>query len=311
MQLIEVSMRLEWLEDILSVLDSGSFNAAAETRFLTPSAFTRRIRSIETALGCELFDRSRKPIVLHPHALDCVPEMRDAVAALKTVSRRLSDPQDALHHRITLVCQHTLTASWAPTLVAFVSRDQAVNVRVKSGTKSDCLLSLVKREAQFALTYEAKDEVSGFDPEFSDRILLGQEMFVPVANLVQNPELVDDLAARRVPIISYPTSVFLGEVQRKMIQFQADPKFAFVSIAETGLGLAVVEFVKRGLGIGWVPQSLIGDELAAGELTLLTDTLPGFTLDITLTRLTGTQPKHAEALWSMVRDGPEIADMAN
>ena len=37
-------MRLEWIEDILAVLDTGSLARAAEKRLLTQSAFTRRVR---------------------------------------------------------------------------------------------------------------------------------------------------------------------------------------------------------------------------------------------------------------------------
>jgi DNA-binding transcriptional LysR family regulator len=40
-------MRLEWLDDILAVAQTGSFSEAAQKRHLTQSAFSRRIRTIE------------------------------------------------------------------------------------------------------------------------------------------------------------------------------------------------------------------------------------------------------------------------
>lgn len=85
-------MRLEWIEDILAVSEMGSFNTAAEARFLTPSAFTRRIRTIEETLGCELFDRTKKPIILKPHVRDMLPDLRKAAADLRRVRRLLSEP---------------------------------------------------------------------------------------------------------------------------------------------------------------------------------------------------------------------------
>ncbi len=39
-------MRLEWIEDILCVIDTGSFTQAAQKRHLTQPAFTRRIHGI-------------------------------------------------------------------------------------------------------------------------------------------------------------------------------------------------------------------------------------------------------------------------
>ena len=44
-------MRLEWLEDILAIAQTGSFSGAAERRNLTQSAFSRRIRQIEDYLA--------------------------------------------------------------------------------------------------------------------------------------------------------------------------------------------------------------------------------------------------------------------
>ncbi len=46
-QLPGIPIRLEWLEDILAVAETGSFSEAAERRHLTQSAFSRRIRNIE------------------------------------------------------------------------------------------------------------------------------------------------------------------------------------------------------------------------------------------------------------------------
>ena len=50
-------MRLEWIDDILAVLESGSLARAAEKRSLTQSAFTRRVRLIEDSIGAELLRR--------------------------------------------------------------------------------------------------------------------------------------------------------------------------------------------------------------------------------------------------------------
>ncbi|MBO6854138.1 MAG: LysR family transcriptional regulator, partial [Marivivens sp.] len=39
-------MNHDWIDDILAVIDAGSFAAASARRNITQSAFTRRIRSI-------------------------------------------------------------------------------------------------------------------------------------------------------------------------------------------------------------------------------------------------------------------------
>ena len=93
-------MRLEWLEDILAVVETGSFIKAAERRCLTQSAFSRRIRMIETHVGAELFDRARKPVEeLGAHvSLDHPDPARESRLRQAPALRRL-DERSGLDHR--------------------------------------------------------------------------------------------------------------------------------------------------------------------------------------------------------------------
>ncbi|MCT7654667.1 LysR family transcriptional regulator [Oceanimonas sp. NS1] len=44
-------MELKWLKDFVALNEHGSFSKAAEARFVTQPAFSRRIRSLENWLG--------------------------------------------------------------------------------------------------------------------------------------------------------------------------------------------------------------------------------------------------------------------
>ena len=54
------------LKTFLAVCDRGSFSAAAEGLFLTPSAVLHQIRALEKDLGTELFQRTSKGVSLTP-----------------------------------------------------------------------------------------------------------------------------------------------------------------------------------------------------------------------------------------------------
>jgi LysR family transcriptional regulator, hypochlorite-specific transcription factor HypT len=107
-------MRLEWLEDILAVVDTGSFSDAADRRRLTQSAFSRRMAGIEAYLGVTLFDRSRKPVQLTAPVL----AQRDKIARMAqdlrhlTADLRQGDRQAG--SRIVLASQHALTTALSP-----------------------------------------------------------------------------------------------------------------------------------------------------------------------------------------------------
>src|SRR3546814_7081942 len=52
------SMELKWLEDFVSLANTGNFSRSAEERNVTQPAFSRRIKALELWLGAPLVDRS-------------------------------------------------------------------------------------------------------------------------------------------------------------------------------------------------------------------------------------------------------------
>lgn len=91
-----------------------------------------------------------------------------------------------------------------------------------------------------------------------------------------------------------------GEVQNRTLNRAAGDDLTFSTVAETGLGPAVVEFVKQGFGVGWLPRSIVADELAANSLAILSDMLGDFTLDIAILRSKGRSSETSGRLWSLV-----------
>src|SRR6266568_3735215 len=57
-------MEFAWLEDFLAILDCGGFSRAAESRHVTQSALSRRIRALEQWVGTPLLQRTTHSIAL-------------------------------------------------------------------------------------------------------------------------------------------------------------------------------------------------------------------------------------------------------
>src|SRR5688572_12683859 len=125
-------MRLEWLEDIVAVAETGSFSAAAKRRFVTQPAFSRRIRAIEDYLGVELFDRDRKPIGLKPSISYHHEDIKRLVTQMKDLQYELRRQGREAHNRIVIASQHAITATRASAIVEMLSRRIDVSVRLRS-----------------------------------------------------------------------------------------------------------------------------------------------------------------------------------
>ena len=55
-----MNLETKWLEDFVALAATRSFSQAAEKRFVTQPAFSRRMRSIEAALGLTLRPDDRR-----------------------------------------------------------------------------------------------------------------------------------------------------------------------------------------------------------------------------------------------------------
>lgn len=75
-------MELKWLEDYLALVDAGNFTTAANLRHLSQPAFSRRIQALESWLGVELIDRSKKPFRFTPAAKAHEATLRNLVNAM-------------------------------------------------------------------------------------------------------------------------------------------------------------------------------------------------------------------------------------
>ncbi len=291
-------MRLDWLEDILAVLDTGSFSAAAERRYLTPSAFTRRIRVMEEALGSDLFDRGRKPVTLLPHVQLLEPDLRDAVRRFRELRIGLSERGAQNANRLTLGCQHALTTMVSPRLAQALVQDGEVEMRIRSGTRSECHLMLLRQEIDFALIYETAEDSFQFDPGLFEKVALGVDAFLPVAR-----EDFGKLSDRgNLPLIVYPPAIYLGEVLRRLVLPNLPSDLATHRVAETGLTPAVLQFIRQGLGIGWLPESVAHEAMARGELQDLRPYLPATTLNVNILRTRTDSSAFMNAAWIRLRE---------
>jgi len=269
-------MRLEWLDDILAVADAGSLARAAELRHVSQPALTRRLRAIEAAMGVSLFERRHKPLTLLPEIVPHLPAMRSLAAQLRQLRDGLAQSSGA--RGLTLACQHAITTTHSPAIVAALTGDRARPVRVRSENREDCLLRLLAAEADLAVVYDVPHIAPLALGGAFERVSLGPERLIPVA-------ASGVLADGELPYIGYPGDVFLGQVMDRALLPRIAPGWRLRRCAETALTLAAHEYARRGIGVAWLPVSMARDDLASGRLVRLVEDVPSLDMEIWMIRL--------------------------
>src|SRR5579872_6513638 len=89
---------LEDLRAIVEFAHAGSIAGAANRLFRTPSAITRQVQRLETALGAELLDRSVKPPRLNSLGSRVLEQARDLLQRMETLKSLTSS--DAEPHGV-------------------------------------------------------------------------------------------------------------------------------------------------------------------------------------------------------------------
>ncbi|EBA15767.1 transcriptional regulator, LysR family protein [Roseobacter sp. SK209-2-6] len=289
-------MRLEWIEDILAVLKTGSLAQAAEARHRTQSAFSRRIAALEAYLGTELFDRKAKPLRPLPNVLAQEAEMRELVMRLQSLEQSLSAGSKSRRKTLTIAGSHSLATTQAPRLVEEIHAEFGLSVSVQSADRDQAILSLLSGEADFALFFQSAQSNEVLGRLDVDVAPMGQDLLLPVAA----PPLWQRLQSQPrapYPLITYPKDVFFGRlVSQKMAPLLMEDRPMDV-VASTPLSHAVLQLVLQGTGIGWLPQSLISDQLDQGLLRVLPDPLPDIPLQLVLVRMAKMQKSENAKVW--------------
>jgi len=290
-------MRLEWIEDILAVIEHGSMQKASEHRFQSQPAFSRRIKSIEAYLRVPLVDRTTKPAQIRPEVARYRDRMQELARALRNLKNELRQQQAEPAKPVVLVSQHSITASHCSSLVASLNPEAQERITLRSENWDECFTLLMKREADIGLIYSVQDIVPLLDDTLIERHRIGRDWLIPVFSTAHLRQLNQWFARGELPIIAYPNEVFMGTVMSRYILQRLDSPDYVRLKTETALTIAGLHLAAAGLGIAWVPQSLAQRGLNEGTLTNMSDSLPSAELELIAMRLKGAAVERKERVW--------------
>ena len=174
----------------LTVLDHGSFSAAARALSRVPSAVSMTIAHLEAELDVQLFDRSGREPRPTAAARALEPQARLLAGQLQQLNAQAQALTQGLEERLTLaIAPELLAARWTEALAALAQEHPLLQIEVLAAPQVDALALLHSGRAQLALVFERPsiDGREGFQE-------VGTETLVAVM-APQHPVLVAARAA--------------------------------------------------------------------------------------------------------------------
>lgn len=288
-------MKKEWIDDFLALVECGTFSRAAIQRRVTQPAFSRRIRLLEDWLGAELIDRHKQPVQLTPVAQRYIPEFRALLHDMTQLRTRIrAESRGSI--RLTFTTQHSLTITHLPTLLQLIDSELEVDIdfNVRSENRDKCVALFMREQADLLLCIEeTHDPLRNLTPDVA-RLQLGTEVFVPIsAPCAQGKPLHGQFKQERIKVLAFPPDSHLGRAMESVLS-PLMREHTVEIIHESVFLAGVKEMVRAGLGMAWLPLSLIEAELRSGELLNLSPRIATLTMQLGLYR--HARSVHAEVI---------------
>ena len=301
---------LDWLEDFLTLAETGNFSRAAEVRAIAQPALSRHIRSLEEWVGVDLVDRTAHPVELTAAGKKFQPLIQGALSALEAARIKARAAQDLASASLRFASTHSLSILFFPKWLGVLeTRLRLGPIQTMTDNSQACEDLMVHRRVQFLLCYGHSDVVGKLDEGQYPMVKLDDDMLLPVTASDASGDALFKLDEPGVlPVLEYSEASGLGRVMRTKLKHlfvegsESDslPHVAVVFTAHNAYLL--MSMALAGRGVAWLPQSLIKDELANGALKLAGSSKWHLPMDIRLYRQSSEMTPAAENLWRIVSD---------
>lgn len=251
-------MNLRNLEILEAIAQTGTFTGAAKKLYLTQSAVSHAIAQLELQSGTALFDRLPKGVRLTQCGTLLLEEATGILSSCRELESRMHKLEE--HAPVKLVSSITIASYWLPKILHRLQKDMPqTRVQVRVVSAANAMGILQRGEADLAL-------VEGAAPQ-------GLFHSIPFGSY--------RLKAACAPDFQLPDQALSPSELCTLPLLLREPGSAIRDTLDSALYLshqiahplwesvnsnALMEAAKEGLGITILPELLLAERIARGEL---------------------------------------------
>ena len=270
---------LEQYKIFKAVADTGNISATAKALYLSQSAVSQSIKTLETSLGVRLFSRSRRGVALTNDGRTLYEYVSGALALLEAGETRLNESKELTRGELTIGASNTLTETYLLRFLQEYHRAYpGVKVRILNGTSRRVMNYLRGGtcDLAFVTTHESLDAFDSYEcfkthtafvaapdypVDFEHAYTLREISALPLILLEQ------EAGSRR-----FLENCFLQEGLRLEPEIELASYELLISLAAIGLGVAGVteEFSQDAFARGIVHKLKLTEPLPERAVSMLT-----------------------------------------
>ncbi|WP_341302597.1 LysR family transcriptional regulator [Lysinibacillus sp. FSL H8-0500] len=237
-------METEWLRTFMVAAQTENFRETAEKRFITQSTVTKHIQHLERALQTTLFDRQGKQVILNRSGAYFYQQAQRMLTILDEGLQNMESFLQGYTSKLTIGVAPQIANSTLPTIIKeFQHRKPTIQV----------VIELLKSNEIGEAVYTGTVDI-GLSKLTSTRelhtVILAQEPLQLIAPIAKK-ELNAMVLLQQETLLTHEYAPYWQEVQQVLQQFTS---YQTMHINQTEV---IKNFVKHGLGIAFLPKSVI------------------------------------------------------
>lgn len=229
----------------LATVEEGSLSAAARALGQTQPTLSRQVSGLEQDLGVILFERGPRTMALTDAGVELVDHVRLMGEAAAHLSLAASGQSQAVEGQVSITATDMM-ATYLLTTALRKIRESAPNIVVELIASND-VRDLTKREADIAIRHarpEQPDLIARLVGNASAHLYASKSYLTRAGHPVSTDEL-STLSFIGMP----PDGSFLSTMHALGLELRAE-QFK----VRTASGTSVIELVRQGLGISFLPR---------------------------------------------------------
>ncbi|MES2842978.1 MAG: LysR substrate-binding domain-containing protein [Pseudomonadota bacterium] len=299
-------MNFIWLEDFVALAATGNFSRAAEDRYSSQPAFSRRIRALEEWVGADLFDRSSQPARLTEVGEWFAGVAHELITRVERVPGDARRVAEASSVTLRIASTHALSFTFLPRwLRGLESQTTLGPVQLMSDVLQRCEALMLQGKVQFVLSHAHQKAQGALDAEPYRSARIGEDLLIAVStpDAQGRPRhALNGPMGTAVSVLTYTEESGLGRIMRAVLNRRLEA-FPVQVVFTAHLASVLSTMVLDGRGLAWLPQTLVQEDLDQGRLVTAASSDWNVPLEIRLYRDRELLGRAADAFWTSATAG--------
>ncbi len=292
-------MQQKWLEDFIALSQTRSFARAADLRNVTQPAFGRRIKLLEDWLGTPLIDRAAYPTQLTEAGQQFLNTAREVCRSLGDARASFSSRSmqtNTLRIATGRTLGHTQFPEW---LIRTQEAVGGFKAEVWSGSLHDAMLRIEQGDADLSLCYGHPVLPLALDEHLFSYKVVGEERLVAVTGQKNNQPLFSLQGKAVIPYLALAPTLALARLLTALLPQDIAARLQTRHRADFAEPL--LPMVRAGMGMAWLPYSLVAEDLANGILMRAWPLEQDIRCEVRLVRATGNTNELVNSIWNLTK----------